>query len=219
MAFPTPKTTDVSNTNTDSEAADPEPESVYETLSDEHLELLKEYDMVVETYRGVRKIAATHLFTNPEDVSNSDIASHVGRSPLADHYVFYKDAKDDIKQQLRELRSDEEIPGEVSLPGYRDWNGEPDFDHEILSRDNAADEWGVNPKTFYDDEDEIYFPEAYEPPVDDDGNLIVWAKESGDEATDDEILSLLIDEADGCGEKTAENVLETLRTKFEVVHK
>lgn len=218
MSFPTPadSSTAAANTTEDTEA-EAEEKSVYETLSDEAVELYDDYDMIVETYRLVRKAAVTHLFDSPKGVSNADIAALKGRSPLADHFVFYKEAKDDLKDQFRELRANDELPTEVSLPGYREWAESPNYDHETITADNAAD-FGINPETFNDDEDPVHLPDEYEPVTDDDGNLVVWAAESGDTVADDDVISTL-QGVDRIGDKKAEAALEALKDAgFEIVH-
>ena len=196
--FPTPDETAVSTATETETETETEEKSVYETLADEHTEMLTDYWMVVETYRGVKKLALTHLFDSPEGVTNADIAALADRSPLAEHFVFYRETKNDMKDEFRTLREDGEIPKEVSLPGFKD-ETDPDFDYEVLSADNAAD-WGVNPETFYEDEDEILVPDEYEAPTDDDGNLVVWKNTEGGFSVE-EVLKVAAD-TDGIGEKT-----------------
>lgn len=220
MSFPTPADYSINNEQTAAAAepaAEPEPESVYETLSDEILELYKDYDQVVETYRLIRKAAATHLFDSPKGVSNADIAALKDRSPIAGHFVFFKDAKDDLKDQFRELRANDELPSEVSLPGYREWAGSPNYEHETITADNAA-EHGINPATFNEDEDPIHLPEEYEPVTDEKGDLVKWAAETGDEVADDDVQATLMG-VDRIGEKKAEAAVEALKEAgYKVVH-
>ena len=219
MSFPTPSSS--SNDNENSSPAvetepEPEPESVYETLSDEQIETLQDYWMVVDTYRGISKLARTHLFENGDRPSNADIAALKGQSPIADHFVFYKDAKDDMKTSLREMRENGDIPSEVGLRGFKE-EIDPDFEHEVLNRDNAAD-FGVNPATFTDNDDDILIPNEYEPETDDDGNLVVWSAESGDEVSDDEVLETL-KTVNRLGEKTAEGAVKALKAAgYKVIH-
>ncbi|UBF22688.1 hypothetical protein HRTV-25_gp107 [Halorubrum tailed virus 25] len=219
MAFPTPNDSNDSNQNNAAAAEpepEPEPESVYDTLSDEQIETLQDYWMVVDTYRGISKLCRTHLFGDGDRPSNADIAALKGQSPLADHFVFYKDAKDDMKASLREMRENGDIPSEVGLRGFKE-EIEPDFEHEVLNVENAAD-FGVNPETFTDNDDDILIPDEYEAPTDDEGNLVVWAAESGDEVSDDEVLETL-KTVNRLGDKTAEGAVEALKEAgYKVVH-
>lgn len=220
MSFPTPADYSINNEQTAAAAepaAEPEPESVYETLSDEILELYKDYDQVVETYRLIRKAAATHLFDSPKGVSNADIAALKDRSPIAGHFVFFKDAKDDLKDQFRELRANDELPSEVSLPGYREWAGSPNYEHETITADNAA-EHGIDPTTFNDDEDPIHLPEEYEPVTDEKGDLVKWTAETGDTVESEELHKVLMD-VDRVGSKTAADIRKAFsEAGMKVVH-
>jgi hypothetical protein len=218
MSFPTPSR-NVSNAAETTEAAETEAETeeetVYEALNDEITEKLQEYWMVVDTYRGISKLARSHLFETPEGVTNADITALQDRSPLASDFVFYKEAKDDLKAHFQDLRNDDEIPNEVGLRGFKEEMA-PEFDSDELSRDNA-EEFGVNPEAFYDDEDPILVPDEYEPETDEDGNLVVWTAEAGDEATDEEVISTIKDTS-GVDSK-APDVLETLKEAgYKVVH-
>jgi hypothetical protein len=209
MNFPTPGETAVSTDSTTETETETEV-SVYETLSDDHKELFQTYWAVVETYRGVKKLAVTYLFDNPEGVSNADVAALQDRSPLAEHFVFYKEQKDALKDQFRTLREDGEIPKETSLPGFKD-DMDPDFEYKVLSAENSADEWGINPETFYEDEGEIWFPEDYEAPTDDEGNLLVWNKETEDDEVVLENILKIAEDTDGIGDKTLEALKENLK--------
>ena len=219
MAFPTPNT-DVSTATETTEAAEaeaePEEKSVYETLADEHIKALQDYWQIVEAYRGVKKLALTHLFEDPSGVSNADIAALKDRSPLAEHFVFYREAKNDKKDEFRTLREDGDIPKKVGLRDFKE-EVEPDFDYEVLNGENAAD-FGVNPAAFYEDEDEILVPDEYDAPTDNDGNLVVWKAETGDEVADDEVMNTL-QGVDRIGEVKAEEALEALKEAgYKVVH-
>lgn len=217
MNFPTPSDSVSTETETNTETeTETEEKSVYETLSDEVVEDLQEYWMVVDTYRLVGKLARTHLFDSPDSVSNADITALQDRSPIAAHFVFYKEHKDDLKAHFQTLRNDEEIPSEVGLRGFKE-EMDPDFDNTELSRDNA-EEFGINPEAFYDDEDPILVPEEYEPETDEEGNLVVWNAEEGDEVTDDELLNTL-EGVSGVGPKTTPKILEALsEAGYKVVH-
>lgn len=208
MNFPTPADSDSTN-NQPTEAAETETETLewYETLSDEANEAFQNYWAVVDTYRGLKKLCLTHLFDNPDGVSNSEIASLRDRSPIADHWVFYQEQKETQKEAIQQLRDDDEISTQAGLRGYKA-NVDADFDHTILSEDNAQDN-GVKPDTFYDDEDPIFMPEAYEFPTDSEGNLEIWSAQSGDKLSDSDRFQVISD-AEGVGDKTAENVIETL---------
>ncbi|QSG06382.1 hypothetical protein [Halapricum desulfuricans] len=205
MKFPTATATVSTETQTETQT-EPEPEevSVYETLSEEIIEKLHEYDDVVETYRGVKKLALTHLFESPEGVTNADIVALKDRSPIAEHFVFFRDRKNELKSEFRDLRNNDEIPKEVSLPGFRE-EVEPNFEFEILSVE-TAEEWGVDPATFFEDEDEIRVPADYKPPMNDDGELLVFFEEEETEGGDftlEEVLEIA-EETDGIGPKKVE---------------
>lgn len=210
MNFPTPADSSSNDNQSNTEAApepEPKPKEWYETLSDEENEAFQNYWAVVDTYRGIKKLCLTHLFDDVSNKQNSEIASLRDRSPIADHYVFYQKAKEDVKDTIQKLRKDGDIPTKAGLREYKA-NVEPEFEHTVLTKENAENN-GVNPETFNDKEDNILFPEAYEFPTDDDGNLIIWAKQSGDELDNDEVLEI-VSGASGVGDKTATNVVEAL---------
>lgn len=212
MAFPTPPTSSSNDNQPNSEPEpEPEPKEWYETLSDEEHEAFQDYWAIVDTYRGLDKVALTNFYDDFDDSDysgkNSKIASLRDRSPIADHWVFYQNQKEEQKDVIQKLRDDGDIPNNAGLREYKA-NVEPDFEHEVINKDNAV-ESGLNPATFNDKEDDIIFPDAYEFPTDDNGELIIWAKQSGDELDNDEILEI-VSGASGVGDKTATNVVEAL---------
>jgi hypothetical protein len=206
MAFPTPDETAVST-----ETANPtetEPETTFGGNRDDDYE---DYWAICDAYRGIKKMCLTHLFDG-DKVSNRTIEDKAEVSPLAEHFVFYKEQKDGIKATLKERRANDELPKGASLPAYREEFETPDFDHDVLTADNA-DEWGLTAGVFRDDEDAIFVPEAYEPPMDDDGNLIVYHSQDTDGPSLEAVLAAAA-ETDGIGEKTLENLKENIAGLF-----
>lgn len=204
MAFPTPA--DSSSTTTETTTEDDE-QTPFEQLTDEQRETYQDYWGVVETYRGVKKMCLTHLFDNPEGVTNDEILAHTEHSPLAEHFEFYMEQKNDLKDSLRDSRDDGDLPEQMSLPDFKD-ETDPDFEYEVLSVENAED-WSINPEAFYDDEDAIWVPDEYEPPTDDDGHLTVWHNSPEGGLSVSQVLDIAED-TDGIGQKTLENLKANL---------
>lgn len=208
-----PEPADVSTANptktTTEPEAEPEPESVYDTLDEETLDNLRKYHEVVETHRADKKMAFAYLFDGSTDVKNADIIALVEDSPIAKKFADSRDLKNSIKDQFKKARKDGEIPNEVGLRGYKEWVGEPKFDHEELSPETVEDSWGlVTESVFYDNEDPIMVPDYYELPTNEEGKLMVWYP---DEPETDEIpegymsaekFLEIAENTDGIGEKT-----------------
>jgi hypothetical protein len=212
MNFPTPAV-DVSNeteTNTETET-----ETVFDGRTDEY----ETYWAVVDAYRFLGKLARTYLFIAEDrenGVTNADIAALVDRSPIARDWQFYKETKDEIKDDLNDRRGSD-FPQEASLPTYKDEMETPDFDCMEITEDTLED-FGIAADTWSDRDELICLPSEYEPETDDEGNLLVYFAEEGDEVSDDAVLEAFRS-VDRIGDVKATEALEALKEAgYTVVH-
>lgn len=120
-----------------------------------------------------------------------------GKSPFADHYCHFRDEQKVLKDKVNgqgDFEADGALPG--SLPDFKEAFGEPEFDHIKVTADNA-DEFGIDPDLFKEDEDPIFVKADYEVPE------TVWYD---DEETDGDLtletVLRIAEETDGIGKKT-----------------
>ena len=205
MNFPTP-----SDSNGDS-AATTETETETETVYDGRMDEQEEYWAVIDTERFLQKLCLTNGVA-VDDSGKRPYARYTdaeGESPLADHGLFYYRTKKEMGGELADLRSDGDLNDDQNLPNYKHEFGAPEFDHVVVTAENAED-FGLDAEIFGDDE-EIFLPTDYEPETDDDGNLVVWYETENDaEYTKDDVLTALND-VKGLGPKKAGKALNALQ--------
>jgi hypothetical protein len=196
MEFKTPTAAD---TETETET---ETETVYDGRHDGQ----EEYWAYVDTERFVQKLCLSFDVAN--DGGYARYTEAEGESPLADHGLFYYRQKKETADELADLRSDGEMNDDQNLPNYKDQFGTPEWDHVVVSAENA-EEYGIDPELFGDDE-EIHVPEEYQPETDEDGTLVIWYATDGDsDYTKDDVLKAL-NGVKGIGDKKAGKALNAL---------
>jgi hypothetical protein len=167
-------------------AADTETET--ETVYDGRHDGQEEYWAYVDTERFVQKLCLSFDVAN--DGGYARYTEAEGESPLADHGLFYYRQKKEMAAELSEKRSDGEMNDDQTLPEYKNQFETPEWDHVVVSAENAED-YGIDPELFGDDE-EIHVPEEYQPETDEDGTLVIWYETDGDsEYTKNEVLEAL----------------------------
>lgn len=200
MSFPTP----ADNDSNAAETTETETETVYDGRMDDQ----EDYWAVVDTERFLQKLCVANNVAVDDGFARYTDAE--GESPLADHGLFYYRQKKETGSELSDRRSDGDMNEDQTLPAYTDQFGSPEYDHVVVSAENAAD-FGLSADQFEDDE-EIHLPTAYEPETDADGNLVVWydADEDTAEYTKDDVLDAL-NGVKGVGDKTAGRALNALQ--------
>jgi len=214
FALPTDETTETEQTTeTETEAVFPQRDEDYEA-----------YRATVETYRFVRKLAESWLFPDragddDNRVTNKEIEGLADKSPLADHFVFYKKQKKAIKDGLKADREDGDRPKSHSLPAYKKEWPEPEYEYDTVTEDDL-EALGIHPGTWYDSDEEIHVPAEYEPETDDDGKLMVWYPSARMDLADedkDAVVARVLEiasETDGIGEKTLASLKANLEADF-----
>jgi len=198
MNFPTPAESVSAETETQTET---EESPIFGERNDD----FEAYDAVINT-EGVLQLLC---LTNGVGV-DGDFARYTeaeGESPLADHGLFYYRQKNEMKADFRERRESGDLPEDANLPNYREEFPEPDFDHVVVSKENAA-EFGIDPEVVPEDR-EYTLPTDYEPETDDDGNLIVWYESTSNHSVNDYLAAL--ESVDGIGKKTSGRALNALQ--------
>lgn len=197
MNFPTPSESVSTETTTETETES----KTFEERSDD----FETYWAVVDTERFLQKMCLNYGVA--VDGKFARYTDAEGESPLADHGLFYYRQKKELAADLRGRRDDGDLPDDATLPTYTDEYPEPEYDHVVVSQENAED-FGLDADLFEDDET-IFLPSEYEPETDDDGNLVVWYN-SDVEYTKNDVLTAL-KSVDGIGDKTAGKALNALK--------
>lgn len=198
MNFPTPADNGSNAVNNDDSTA------VYDSRMDDQ----EEYWAVVDTERFLQKMCVSYGVAVDNGFARYTEAE--GESPLADHGLFYYRTKKEMADDLSSRREDGDLDSDQTLPEYKDQFETPEYDHVVVSADNAGD-FGLDADLF-DDNEEIFLPEDYEPETDGDGNLVVWYETDGETTyTKDDVLETLRG-VDGIGPKTAGKALNALES-------
>lgn len=196
MSISLPQTGKNSGKNSDSGNTETDPMAKYEG----HTETYNDYWQAVGMVRYLGKACRSLGVAKVKDA---------GSSPFADHYVHFRDLKDGLKDEVNGNDDHEALPG--SLPDFRDNVGTPEWDHTEVTAENA-EEFGLDPETFKEDEDPIYVMDSYEAPEE------VWYAEEGEEADEQAVVDAL-SEVSGIGEARAEKALKALKDAgMTVVH-
>ena len=198
MEFKTPTAAET-ETETKTET---ETETVYDGRHDGQ----EEYWAYVDTERFVQKLCLS--FDVAVDGGYARYTEAEGESPLADHGLFYYRQKKELAAELSEKRSDGEMNDDQTLPNYKDQFGTPEWDHVVISAENA-EEYGIDADLF-DEDEEIHVPEEYQPETDEDGTLVIWYETDGDsEYTKADVLAAL-NSVTGIGDKKSGQALNAL---------
>ena len=184
MAFPTPSENDVS---TDSENSDSENKTF-----DGRNEDMEDYKAVIDAESAIQALCMTHGvgvdggFARYNDVKDE--------SPLAEMGLFYYQKKQEMKTELRDSRESEdgELSEDQNLPAYMDQFGEPEYEYDEITAENAGD-FGIDAEHISEDRT-LYVPTELELPTDEDGNLKLWNDEDGEsefDHTKEDVLEVL----------------------------
>ena len=195
--FPTPDRTQSAENNT----TEDDDNDVFAERMDE----MEVYWGLVDTERFVQKVSVAYDVGVNEDgyAVYKDVSDD---SPIAEDGLYYYQEKREQGQELSDKRDSGELNDDQTLPEYKDQFGEPEHDHTYITAENAEN-YGLEPEQFEEGE-AIHLPDAYEPPVDDDGNLLVWYDDQP--VTTDRVIESL-EKVDGISNKRAGKVLNQLQ--------
>ena len=204
--FPNPS--DVS-TETETTETEPEPETVYDGRHDEQ----EGYWAVVDTERYIQKLCLTYdVGVDTSGKRPYARYNDVDNSPLADHGLTYYRSKTEQADDLADKRESGELEDDQNLPAYKDQFETPEWDHGVVTKENARD-YGVDPE-FMGDDEQIFVPDEYDLPTDENDELLVWSEtpEAGDGLTVAQVLEIA-DGVKGLGPKTHERLAEALENQ------
>lgn len=165
---------------------------------------MESYWMKVDTERYIQKLCQ-RFSVGTQETGYAQYKKVEDESPLAADGLLYYRAKKELASELSDRRQDGDWTDEMTLPGYKEQVGVPDLDCTVISAENA-DEFGLSPDQF-DDDEEIHLPDEYELPTDDDGQLVVWYDQP---VTTERVLESL-QSVKGIGDKKAGKALNKLQ--------